>query len=146
MSKISAIFANSYKAKNRNVMAKLYVGVKINQKVSEPDFKIDLPDAEMETIQSMYQKALQKSGLDDESFGPQYYDQLKEEDADLAGILESAVYSRLYSLLRTESMNDCVQAMKLVDRKDSEGSYYQDFALENEVDIDMTDFPRLLDV
>ena len=125
-------------------MAKLYVGVTINQKVTEPDFKIDLPDDEMESIKTMCQKAFQKSGLDEESFGPLYYGQLKKEDADLAGILESAVYNRLYSLLHSESMNDCVQAMNLVDRKDREGNYYQDFALENEVNIDMTDFPRLL--
>ncbi len=125
-------------------MAKLLVGIDINNKESNPDFTINLPDEVIEQVEYMYKRALRKSGKDEEDFGPTYYEQLKKEDADLAEILESAVYNRLYSLLHSESMNDCVQAMNLVDRKDREGNYYQDFALENEVNIDMTDFPRLL--
>jgi hypothetical protein len=125
-------------------MAKILVGIYINQNYNNPDFTIELPDDVIEQIEYMYKRALKKSGMDEDTFGPTYYEQLKKEDADLAGILESAVYNRLYSLLHSESMNDCVQAMNLVDRKDREGNYYQDFALENEVNIDMTDFPRLL--
>ena len=125
-------------------MAKLLVGIDINHKERDLDFKINLLDDVIEQVEYMYKRALKKSGMDEEDFGPTYYEQLKKEDADLAGILESAVYNRLYSLLHSESMNDCVQAMNLVDRKDREGNYYQDFAFENEVKIDMTDFPRLL--
>ena len=125
-------------------MAKLLVGIDINHKDRDLDFKINLLDDVIEQVEYMYKRALKKSGMDEEDFGPTYYEQLKKEDADLAGILESAVYNRLYSLLHSESMNDCVQAMNLVDRKDREGNYYQDFAFENEVNIDMTDFPRLL--
>ena len=125
-------------------MSKLYVGVTINQKVHEPDFPISLPDEEEELIVAMYNRALEKSGTDEETFGPKYYQQLKKEDKDLADMLESAVYSKLYTLLWTKSINECVQAMRKVDKKDRHGNYYQDFAFGNRIDIDMTDFPRIL--
>ena len=125
-------------------MSKLYVGVTINQEVHEPDFPISLPDEEQELIVAMYSRALEKSGMDEDVFGPQYYQQLKKEDKDLADMLESAVYSRLYTLLWTDSTNECVQAMRKVDKKDLHGNYYQDFAFGNRIDIDMTDFPRTL--
>ena len=125
-------------------MSKLYVGVIINQKVHEPDFPISLPDEQLELIVAKYNKALEESGMDEDTFGSQYYQQLKKEDKDLADILESAVYSSLYSLSWTESINECVQAMMQVTCKDSQGNYYQDFAIGNRIDIDMADFPRTL--
>jgi len=33
--------------------------------------------------------------------------------------------------------------MKMIIRQDKDGNYYQVFALENKIDIDLTDFPRI---
>lgn len=125
-------------------MAKLLVGIDINQKYNEPDFGIDLADDVIEQIEFMYKRALEKSGMDEDDFGPTYYAQLKKEDKELADMLETAAYVKLESIMRTDSMSDCVQAMDRFHKQDREGNYYQVFSISNTIDIDMTGFPRLL--
>ncbi len=49
--------------------------------------------------------------MDEDTFGPTYYEQLKKEDKELADMLETAAYVELESIMRTDSMSDCVQAM-----------------------------------
>lgn len=91
-------------------MAKILVGIYINQNYNNPDFTIELPDDVIEQIEYMYKRALEKSGMDEDTFGPTYYEQLKKEDKELADMLETAAYVKLESIMRTDSMSDCVQA------------------------------------
>ena len=37
-----------------------------------------------------------------------------------------------------------IQAMRIVDEQDEEGNWYQDFAIGNKFDFDLTDFPRIV--
>ena len=126
-------------------MAKLLVGIDINQKYNEHDFGIDLADDVIEQIEFMYKRALEKSGMDEEDFGPTYYEQLKKEDKELADMLETAAYVKLESIMRTDSMSDCVQAMDRFHKQDRDGNYYQVFSISNEIDFDLTEFPRIVD-
>ena len=126
-------------------MAKLLVGIDINNKESNPDFTIDLPDDVIEQIEYMYKRALEKSGMDEDTFGPTYYEQLKKEDKELADMLETAAYVKLESIMRTDSMSDCVQAMDRLHKQDRDGNYYQVFSISNKIDFDLTEFPRIVD-
>ena len=136
-------------------MAKLLVGIDINNKESNPDFTINLPDEVIEQVEYMYKRALRKSGMDEEDFGPTYYeqlkkednelaDQLKKEDNELADMLETAVYVALESIMYRDSFNACVLAMDTFQKQDRDGNWYQVFSISNTIDIDMTGFPRLL--
>lgn len=126
-------------------MAKLLVGIDINNKESNPDFTIDLPDEMIEQVEYMYKSALRKSGVDEEDFGPTYYEQLKKEDKELADMLETAVYVALESIMRRDSFDDCVLAMDRFHKQDKNGDWYQVFSISNKIDIDLTEFPRLID-
>ena len=125
-------------------MAKLLVGIDINNKESNPDFTIDLPDDVIEQVEYMYKRALRKSGMDEEDFGPTYYEQLKKEDKELADMLETAVYVALESIMYRDSFNACVLAMDTFQKQDRDGNWYQVFSISNTIDIDMTGYPRLL--
>ena len=125
-------------------MAKLLVGIDINNKESNPDFTIDLPDDVIEQVEYMYTSALRKSGMDEDDFGPTYYEQLKKEDKELADMLETAVYVALESIMYRDSFNACVLAMDTFQKQDRDGNWYQVFSISNTIDIDMTGFPRLL--
>lgn len=89
-------------------MAKLLVGIEINNEYTDSDFEINLADEEMEGIEYLYKRALEKSGMDEKTFGPTYYEQLKKEDRNLADMLETAVLVRLETIMRTNSTEDCV--------------------------------------
>ena len=125
-------------------MAKLLVGIDINNKESNPDCTIDFPDDVIEQVEYMYKRALRKSGMDEEDFGPTYYEQLKKEDKELADMLETAVYVALESIMYRDSFNACVLAMDTFEKQDRDGDWYQVFSISNTIDIDMTGFPRLL--
>jgi hypothetical protein len=125
-------------------MAKLLVGIDINHKERDLDFKINLPDDVIEQVEYMYKRALKKSGMDEEDFGPTYYEQLKKEDKELADMLETAVYVALESIMYRDSFNACVLAMDTFQKQDRDGDWYQVFSISNKIDIDLTDFPRLL--
>ena len=125
-------------------MAKLLVGIDINNKESNPDFTINLPDEVIEQVEYMYKRVLRKSGMDEEDFGPTYYEQLKKEDKELADMLETAVYVALESIMYRDSFNACVLAMDTFQKQDRDGNWYQVFSISNTIDIDMTGFPRLL--
>ncbi|MBO5630503.1 MAG: hypothetical protein J5965_15675 [Aeriscardovia sp.] len=126
-------------------MAKLLVGIYINQDYNNPDFTIELPDDVIEQIEYMYKRALEKSDMDEDTFGPTYYEQLKKEDKELADTLETAAYVKLESIIRTDSMSDCVQAMNRFHKQDRDGNYYQVFSISNKIDFDLTEFPRIVD-
>ena len=121
-------------------MAKLLVGIYINQDYNNPDFTIELPDDVIEQIEYMYKRALEKSDMDEDTFGPTYYEQLKKEDKELADTLETAAYVKLESIIRTDSMSDCVQAMNRFHKQDRDGNYYQVFSISNKIDFDLTEF------
>lgn len=125
-------------------MAKLLIGVDINHKECDLDFCIDLPDEVIEQVDYMYKRALEKSGMDEDTFGPTYYEQLKKEDKELADMLETAVYVALESIMYRDSFNACVLAMDTFQKQDRDGNWYQVFSISNTIDIDMTGFPRLL--
>ena len=125
-------------------MAKLLVGIDINQKYNELDFGIDLADDVIEQIEFMYKRALEKSGMDEDDFGPTYYAQLKKEDKELADMLETAIYVSLESLMRSNSLDERVQAMDRLHKQDKYGNWYQVFSISNQIDIDLTGFPRLI--
>lgn len=124
-------------------MAKLLVGININNKASNPDFTIDLPDEVIEQVEYMYKRALKKSGIDEEDFGPTYYEQLKKEDKELSDMLETAVYVTLESIMRRDSFDEHVLAMDTFHKQDKNGNWYQVFSISNKIDIDLTEFPRL---
>ena len=124
-------------------MAKLLVGIDINNKASNPDFTIDLPDEVIEEVEYMYKRALKKSGIDEEDFGPTYYEQLKKEDKELADMLETAVYVTLESIMRRDSFDEHVLAMDTFHKQDKNGDWDQVFSVSNKIDIDLTEFPRL---
>ena len=126
-------------------MAKILVGIDINDKESNPDFTINLPDEVIEQVEYMYKRALRKSGKDEEDFGPTYYEQLKKEDKELADMLETAVYVALESIMYRDSFNACVLAMDTFQKQDKNGDWYQVFSISNKIDIDLTEFPRLID-
>lgn len=126
-------------------MAKILVGIYINQNYNNPDFTIELPDDVIEQIEYMYKRALEKSGMDEDTFGPTYYEQLKKEDKELADMLETAAYVKLESIMRTDSMSGCVQAMNRFHKQDRDGNYYQVFSISNKIDFDLTEFPRIVD-
>lgn len=126
-------------------MAKILVGIYINQDYNNPDFTIELPDDVIEQIEYMYKRALEKSDMDEDTFGPTYYEQLKKEDKELADTLETAAYVKLESIIRTDSMSDCVQAMNRFHKQDRDGNYYQVFSISNKIDFDLTEFPRIVD-
>ena len=125
-------------------MAKLLVGIDINNKESNPDFTINLPDDVIEQVEYMYKRTLRKSGKDEEDFGPTYYEQLKKEDMELADMLETAVYVALESIMYRDCFNACVLAMDTFQKQDRDGNWYQVFSISNTIDIDLTEFPRLL--
>lgn len=125
-------------------MAKLLIGVDINHKECDLDFCIDLPDEVIEQVDYMYKRALEKSGMDEETFGPTYYAQLKKEDKELADMLETAIYVSLESLMRSNSLDERVQAMDRLHKQDKYGNWYQVFSISNQIDIDLTGFPRLI--
>ena len=125
-------------------MAKILVGIDINDKESNPDFTINLPDEVIEQVEYMYKRALRKSGKDEEDLGPTYYEQLKKEDKELADMLETAVYVALESIMYRDSFNACVLAMDTFQKQDKNGDWYQVFSISNKIDIDLTGFPRLL--
>ncbi len=126
-------------------MARLLVGIDINNKESNPDFTIDLPDDVIEQVEYIYKRALRKSGMDEDDFGPTYYEQLKKEDKELADMLETAVYVALESIMYRDSFNACVLAMDTFQKQDRDGDWYQVFSISNTIDIDLTEFPRLID-
>lgn len=125
-------------------MAKLLVGIDINHKERDLDFKINLPDDVIEQVEYMYKRALKKSGMDEEDFGPTYYEQLKKEDKELADMLETAVLVALESIMRRDSLDDHILALDTFHKQDRFGNPYQVISLNNEIDIDLTDFPRIL--
>ena len=125
-------------------MATILIGIDINQQLTALDFQIDLADDVIEQIERKYKKALEESGMDDDDFGPTYYEQLKKEDKELADKIEDAAWDTLYYLWEQDYMGDDsrIQAMRIVDEQDEEGNWYQDFAIGNKFDFDLTDFPR----
>ena len=125
-------------------MAKIFIGIDINHKESDPDFCIDLPDEVIEQVDYMYKRALEKSGMVEETFGPTYYEQLKKEDKELADLLETAVYLTLERIMRYDSLDERVLAMDRFYKQDKDGNWYQVFSIDNEIDIDLADFPRFL--
>ena len=127
-------------------MATILIGIEINQQCTDLDFGIDLPDDVIEQIERKYKKALEESGMDDDNFGPTYYEQLKKEDKELADKIEDAAWDTLYYLWEQDYMGDDsrIQAMRIVDEQDEEGNWYQDFAIGNKFDFDLTDFPRIV--
>jgi hypothetical protein len=125
-------------------MAKLLVGIDINHKERDLDFKINLPDDVIEQVEYMYKRALKKSGMDEEDFGPTYYEQLKKEDKELADMLETAVLVALESIMRRDSLDNHILALDTFHKQDWNGNPYQVISLNNEIDIDLTDFPRIL--
>jgi hypothetical protein len=84
--------------------------------------------------------------MDDDDFGPTYYEQLKKEDKELADKIEDAAWDTLYYLWEQDYMGDDsrIQAMRIVNEQDEEGNWYQDFAIGNKFDFDLTDFPRIV--
>ena len=126
-------------------MASILIGIVINQSCCDLDFEIDLADDVMEKIEKKYKKALQESGMDEDDFGPTYYEQLKKEDKELADKIEDAVWDTFYNLIKYEydGEDDRVEAMYRVDVQDEEGNWYQDYAIDNKFEIDLTDFPRM---
>ena len=108
------------------------------------DFGIDLPDDVIEQIERKYKKALEESGMDDDDFGPTYYEQLKKEDKELADKIEEAAWDTLYYLLEHDDEGDDyrVEAMQRVYEQDEEGNWYQTYAIGNKFDFDLADFPR----
>ena len=127
-------------------MATILIGIEINQQLTDLDFQIDLADDVIEQIECKYKKALKESGMDDDDFGPTYYEQLKKEDKELADKIEDAAWDTLYYLWEQDYMGDDsrIQAMRIVDEQDEEGNWYQDFAIGNKFDFDLTDFPRIV--
>ena len=127
-------------------MATILIGIDINQQCTDLDFGIDLPDDVIEQIERKYKKALEESGMDDDDFGPTYYEQLKKEDKELADKIEEAAWDTLYYLWEQDYMGDDsrIQAMRIVNEQDEEGNWYQDFAIGNIFDFDLTDFPRIV--
>ena len=127
-------------------MATILIGIEINQQLTDLDFQIDLADDVIEQIERKYKKALEESGMDDDDFGPTYYEQLKKEDKELADKIEDAAWDALYYLWEQDYMGDDsrIQAMRIVDEQDEEGNWYQDFAIGNKFDFDLTDFPRIV--
>jgi len=124
-------------------MASILIGVTINQEYNNPDFGISLPDDVMEQIASKYKSALEKSGMDDDDFGPLYYEQLKKEAPELADKLEEAVYDTLNEFLMYDSLGEAVLAMNTTHIPDEYGGYSHVFTIGNEIEIDMADFPRI---
>ena len=127
-------------------MATILIGIEINQQLTDLDFRIDLADDVIEQIERKYKKALEESGMDDDDFGPTYYEQLKKEDKELADKIEEAAWDTLYYLWEQDYMGDDsrIQAMRIVNEQDEEGNWYQDFAIGNKFDFDLTDFPRIV--
>ena len=125
-------------------MANLLIGVDINHKECDLDFCIDLPDEVIEQVDYMYKRALEKSGMDEDTFGPTYYEQLKKEDKELADLLETAVYLTLERIMRYDSLDERVLAKDRFYKQDKDGNWYQVFSIDNEIDIDLADFPRFL--
>ena len=125
-------------------MATILIGIDINQQLTDLDFGIDLPDDVIEQIERKYKKALEESGMDDDDFGPTYYEQLKKEDKELADKIEEAAWDTMYYLWEHDYEGDDyrVHAMEIVDVQDEEGNWYQDYAIDNKFDFDLTDFPR----
>jgi hypothetical protein len=124
-------------------MASILIGVTINQEYNNPDFGISLPDEVMEQIASKYKSALEKSGMDDDDFGPLFYEQLKKEDRELADKLENAVYDTLYEWMMYDSLSEAILAMRTTHIPDEYGGYSHVFTVGNEIEIDMADFPRI---
>lgn len=126
-------------------MASILIGIVINQSCCDLDFGIKLADDVIEKIEKKYKKALQESGMDEDDFGPTYYEQLKKEDKELADKIEDAVWDTFYNLIKYEydGEDDRVEAMYRVDVQDEEGNWYQDYAIDNKFEIDLTDFPRM---
>ena len=124
-------------------MASILIGVTINQEYNNPDFNISLPDDVMEQIASKYKSALEKSGMDDDDFGPLFYEQLKKEAPELADKLEDAVYDTLYEWLMYDSLSEAVLAMRATHIPDEYGGYKHVFTIGNEIEIDMAEFPRI---
>ena len=77
-------------------MATILIGIDINQQCTDLDFGIDLPDDVIEQIERKYKKALEESGMDDDDFGPTYYEQLKKEDKELADKIEEVLHGIFY--------------------------------------------------
>ena len=126
-------------------MASILIGIVINQSCCDLDFGIKLADDVIEKIEKKYKKALQESGMDEDDFGPTYYEQLKKEDKELADKIEDAVWDTFYNLIKYEydGEDDRVEAMFRVDVQDEEGNWYQDYTIDNKFEIDLTDFPRM---
>lgn len=82
--------------------------------------------------------------MDEDTFGPTYYEQLKKEDKELADLLETAVYLTLERIMRYDSLDERVLAMDRFYKQDKDGNWYQVFSIDNEIDIDLADFPRFL--
>ena len=80
-------------------MATILIGIDINQQCIDLDFGIDLADDVIKQIECKYKKALEESGMDDDDFGPTYFEQLKKEDKELADKIEEAAWDTLYYLL-----------------------------------------------
>ena len=127
-------------------MASILIGIVINQSCCDLDFGIELTDDVIEKIEQKYKKALQKSGMDEDDFGPTYYEQLKKEDKELADKIEDAVWDTFYNLIKYEydGEDDRVEAMLREYVQDEEGNWYQDYTIDNKFEIDLTDFPRIL--
>ena len=84
--------------------------------------------------------------MDEDDFGPTYYEQLKKEDKELADKIEDSVWDTFYNLIKYgyDCEDDRVEAMYRVDEQDEEGNWYQTYAIGNKFEIDLTDFPRIL--
>ena len=82
--------------------------------------------------------------MDDDDFGPTYFEQLKKEDKELADKIEEAAWDTLYYLLEHDDEGDDyrVEAMQRVYEQDEEGNWYQTYAIGNKFDFDLADFPR----
>ena len=92
-------------------MATILIGIDINQQCTDLDFGIDLPDDVIEQIERKYKKALEESGMDDDDFGPTYFEQLKKEDKELADKIEEAAWDTL-SIIVLKPCKECMNKTK----------------------------------
>lgn len=126
--------------------AMVLIGLIIGGKYENDDFKIKMNESDVNQISEKYDAALKASGLDQEEFGPKFYEQLKVSAPALAAAIEEAIYAALQDGLKgeldPEDQSELQEAGFAGPVQDEKGNWYIAIYDGLNFDINLSDWPR----
>lgn len=122
------------------------IGLVVGGKYVNGNFKIKMNESDVNQISEKYDAALKASGLDQEEFGPKFYEQLKASAPTLAAAIDEAIYAALQDGLQgeldPEDQSELQEAGSAGPVQDEKGNWYIAIYDGLNFDINLSDWPR----